>query len=167
MTQPFYRYCGVFQVMTILQSRFGVQKWHKEFFKWFTKFTWFALPHQLVKKLNELWLPASFVNKSHFTIDTLKEYIRDNKNIILLTGHGYNIKWKSFNPIKALFAQHYISIWGYDDEKKWFYIYDSTVKQKRLNKDIPIGNMFLSEHIVKRSLAWAGWGLLRDVIIAV
>ena len=167
MTQPFYRYCGIFQIMTILESRFWLQKWHKEFFTWFTKFTWFTLPNQLVKKFNELWLSASFLNKEHFTIESVKHYLNNDKNIVLLTGHGYKTKWDSFNPLKAFFGQHYISIWGYDNIKKGFYIYDSSIKQTKINRSLPIGNMFLPEYIMRKALARAWWWLMRDVIIVV
>lgn len=166
LTQPFYRYCGIFQIITILESRFRIEKKPHEIFTGFSKLTWFCVPRQIVRKFNELGLNAAFMKKHHLTTDSIKSCLLNNKNVILLTGHGYSKTGKTFNAIKALFSQHYISIWGYDDARKWFFVYDSTIKEST-ESGLPVWNIFLPERIVKRSLARAWRGMLDDVIIVV
>ena len=167
MTQPFYRYCGIFQIATVFESRFWAHINPKKIFTWFVKFTWFCTPKQIVNKFNDLWLKASLVHKNHMTLDTIKDCLKNNQNIILLTWHGYNKRGDTFYQLKAFFAQHYISIWGYDADRKWFFVYDSSVKQHNANKDLPVGNIFLSERIVKRALSRAWWWFMSRVGIIV
>lgn len=167
--QPFFRYCGIIQIITILESRLDIQLSHKDIFSWFSKFTWFCAPYQIYKKLQQRWLHASIFAKTHATIDNIKNMIYRNKNVILLTGHWYTKTWRSFNPLKAFFSQHYISIWWYDEEKRGFYVYDSTIRYAEAwtASALPIGNLFLPEHIVQRALSWGGRWLLDDIMIVV
>ena len=68
-------------------------------------------------------------------INLLKQKI-SHTPVILLISHAYTKKSK-FKLINAILFQHYISIWGYNDDKKVFYVYDSGTKGTLIKKDIP------------------------------
>lgn len=69
----------------------------------------------------------------------LKETIDHESAIMIRIGNGF-LKNGQYNPLVAYFVGHWITLWGYDDEKQIFYIYDSYVPLARHNKTIPIGN---------------------------
>lgn len=58
---------------------------------------------------------------------------------MLRVGNGY-AKSGNYHPIAANVIGHWISLWGFDDEKQVFYVYDPYVALSRHDKDIPIGN---------------------------
>lgn len=53
-------------------------------------------------------------------------------------GGGKRSKW-----VHTLYRRHYITLWGYDERKQIFFIYDSNTK-KRIFPDMPIGNSYLT-----------------------
>lgn len=58
---------------------------------------------------------------------------------MLRIGNGY-LKSGKYSPFIASFMGHWITLWGYNDKEKAFYVYDSYVPARRHNKTIPIGN---------------------------
>ena len=70
----------------------------------------------------------------------MKDNLRKGFPVILRIGNGYT-KNGGFNILKALILGHWISIWGFSDSKKVFYIYDSAAPAAQLKNDIPIGNV--------------------------
>lgn len=69
----------------------------------------------------------------------LKKMISKNFPVMLCIGNGYT-KTGRYNPIKASLIGHWITVWGYDDTKQEFYVYDSAVPKKNYDKNIPVGN---------------------------
>ncbi|MBI4452205.1 C39 family peptidase [Candidatus Woesearchaeota archaeon] len=72
-------------------------------------------------------------------IQQIKKELNKNHPIILLIGNGYS-PWGTYSKIRRNLFSHWISIWGYNDREKVFYVYDSCVPLKRHDKKIPIGN---------------------------
>jgi hypothetical protein len=167
MTQPFYRYCGIFQIATIYESRTNKSIDPNKIFGGFIWLTGFCTPKQIVRKFNQLGLPSSIMNRREMTLANIKESVKNNHNVILLSWHGYTKTGDTFNPLKAFFSQHYISIRWYDDSRKWFFVYDSSIKQGKAHLHLPVGNMFIPERIIKRAFARAWWWLMSEVAIVV
>ncbi len=98
-----------------------------------------------------------------YDIQILKEHIDKNHNIILFIGHAYNKHWNWFSYLKALLFQHYISIWGYD--QNGFFIYDSSIKTSK--SDLPIGNCYIENELLQRCRDLWWLGLFQNVFISI
>src|SRR3989344_7405981 len=72
-------------------------------------------------------------------IELLKKSISEDKPVMLRIGNGY-LKSGKYNPFRASFMGHWITLWGYNDKEKAFYVYDSYIPIKKHDKAIPIGN---------------------------
>ena len=70
----------------------------------------------------------------------------------LTIGNGYSQTGK-YSSLRRHLIAHWISIWGYDDDKKVFYVYDSYTDQKSYDK-VPIGNVERSYNHILRD--WKG-----------
>ena len=71
-------------------------------------------------------------------IQLLKNLLSKNNPVMLRIGNGYDASGR-YNKIQGKMIAHWITLWGYDDARKIFYVYDpclSTGKQAML----PIGN---------------------------
>ena len=69
----------------------------------------------------------------------LKKVLANDTPIIMHIGSGY---WRngSHKPLLGKLIGHWISLWGYDDNKEVFYIYDSIVAHC-FHQKVPIGNV--------------------------
>lgn len=109
-----------------------------------SKLTGFLLPWSLLQVLNKNGIKARiWTCRSRFfkvKLNTIKQWVT-NWPVILLIGHWY--KWRQFSIWKVLFLQHYLSVWGFDDEKEIFYVYDSSAQKELVKEDIPIWNIEL------------------------
>lgn len=72
-------------------------------------------------------------------IESIKKELDENHPVILLIGNGYSPTGK-YSELKMNCVSHWISIWGYDDKEKVFFIYDSYADPKSYDK-IPVGNV--------------------------
>lgn len=72
-------------------------------------------------------------------IELLRKFIDEDKVVALRIGNGYS-KSGRYSPFVASFMGHWITLWGYNDEKQIFYVYDSYVSLERHDKTIPVGN---------------------------
>lgn len=73
-------------------------------------------------------------------IELLKKFIDDDKVAMLRIGNGYS-KNGNYSSFVSSFMGHWITLWGYNDEEKVFYVYDSYVPFRKYDKSIPIGNI--------------------------
>ncbi|MBI2666054.1 hypothetical protein HYX13_00420 [Candidatus Woesearchaeota archaeon] len=64
-------------------------------------------------------------------IHCLEKFIREGPTMIAI-----DLIDRGINPFLGKLFGHWIVLWGYDDEKREFYCYDSRKKEKSL----PIGN---------------------------
>ena len=69
----------------------------------------------------------------------LKETINKDIAVMIRIGNGF-LKNGKYSSLVAYFMGHWITVWGYDDEKRIFYVYDSYIPLERHNKIIPVGN---------------------------
>jgi len=71
-------------------------------------------------------------------LDLLKSLLQENLPVMLRIGNGFDTN--IYNLILGKIVAHWITLWGYDDNKKTFYIYDSGLPETYWNKTLPIGN---------------------------
>lgn len=83
----------------------------------------------------------------------LKEEISKDQPVILRVNNGYMRSGK-YSALQSHFlkyiASHWITIYGYDDQKECFYIYDPYIDQTKIKDPPPIGNIARSYEDVLR-----------------
>lgn len=152
--------CGMYTLKNIIESFFSEKDLgiHHYAPTLWNKISWFMLPWTLIKVLKEFWLKAHKWRYTKKWIQSKIEFIKKELKtwpVILVIWHAY--KWKKdFSLLKAIWVQHYMSIWGYDDDQEIFYIYDSWAPKRLIRKDLPIWNMTLKyKDLIKyRSFWW-------------
>jgi hypothetical protein len=91
-------------------------------------------------ELHSLSAPVRYAN--HLTdqekLATIKHHINCGEPVLLAIGNGY-LHRGVYTPIARYFIGHFITIYGYSDEKKIFYIYDSYLEDT-FPGEIPVGN---------------------------
>ncbi len=73
----------------------------------------------------------------------LKQHLEAGHPVIVLINNIYS---KMRKPIwlKKFYSLHWITLLGYDDEKKVFYVYDSLPHKSVYEKNLPVGNISIS-----------------------
>lgn len=81
----------------------------------------------------------------------LKELLLQDSPVMLSIGNGYRGcgKW---NKWQWRIVNHWITLWGFDDEKELFYLYDSAVPRKCYDQNLPTGNVARSYREVLRDI---------------
>jgi hypothetical protein len=69
----------------------------------------------------------------------LKRLLANDTPVMIRIANGYLPSGK-YSTILGKMVGHWITLWGYNDGEKVFYVYDSAIPQKRYDKGIPIGN---------------------------
>jgi hypothetical protein len=82
----------------------------------------------------------------------------------VLVSHAYTKRYK-FNIIRAILAQHYLSLRWYDDKKEVFYCYDAHTDIRE--KGLPVGNIEMNYRDLLRYRNRAGIGLFRKRYITI
>ena len=149
-------YCGGYAIKGIL-SAFRKDDGRKP--ENYTPFHSISTIDFIVKKLEEHGLKAVEYNAQNFTdkerLDILKADLRKNYPAILRTGNGYMPNGK-FNYLQALIFTHWVSVWGFDDNKRIFYLYDSAAPLKNWKRNLPVGNVARSYDDVLRDWRLGG-----------
>ena len=81
----------------------------------------------------------------------LKELLRQDTPVMLLIGNGYR-GCGTWHKWQWRIVSHWITLWGFDDEKGLFYIYDSCVPKKCYDMSLPTGNVARSYEQVLRDM---------------
>ena len=107
--------------------------------------------HGLVAEMQTV---KSLTNEQKVT-RLMEEVARDNPVVLMVNNGykhdgGYSKFWK--NTIL-----HWVTVWGYDEKKQEFYLYDPAVKHDPNNGNLPIGNVARKYSEVIRD--WEGWAL--------
>jgi len=68
----------------------------------------------------------------------LKTLLAQDTPVMIRIGNGYVAC--TYNPIIGTFMPHWVTLWGYDDDRKLFYIYDSRLPEECWDSNLPIGN---------------------------
>lgn len=150
ITQPFYRFCGACQIAQILDLKKNYKIQYRKVFSWISGITWFCNPYQVFYKCKEHDLHPSF--HTWGSIQDIIQSLKQGKIPILFIGHAYNEYGVGFKILKAIFFQHYISVHGYDEVNRGFYVYDSSVKNKDSN--LPVWNVFVDEELLLKCRNW-------------
>ena len=137
-------HCGMYAIKGIL-SAYGLDKnknpedYHPNILG---KLTGTTLPWTIPQVLRNYGLNAEIklAQGSIFDkINLLKNILQKNIPVILMIGNGYSQNG-NYSSLRAKLVLHWITLWGYDDSKGVFYVYDSAVPTNLYDKEIPIGN---------------------------
>lgn len=96
----------------------------------------------------------------------LLKYNLKNGPIILLVAN-WQTKKKRFSRWKALTHRHYITLRGYDDKAKCFYVYDSNTKRKTEQNLMKWTLKVPYKYILKEWWIWASKILYHNYAIAI
>lgn len=100
-------------------------------------------PEILVKILSSYGMSAEAKTAEHLSTEErltlLKRLLANDTPVMIRIGNGYLPNGKYLTMLGKVVG-HWITLWGYNDEERVFYVYDSVVPKKRYDKDIPIGN---------------------------
>ena len=137
--------CGAYSVKAILSAYGKDDKANPAdyipniFFRYIRKPTMHIWP----KVFESYGITAKIGNTKHLSevqrIQLLKNLIDQDTPVMLRIGNGY-LSIGRYNNFIASFIGHWITLWGYNDKEKAFYVYDSCVPTERHDKTIPIGN---------------------------
>lgn len=71
-------------------------------------------------------------------IHLLQTMLSKNLPVMIRIGNGYITN--HYNPIIGKLQSHWITLWGYDDNKQVFYVYDSGLQKRYWGKNLAVGN---------------------------
>jgi hypothetical protein len=71
-------------------------------------------------------------------LTTIMEHIRQDRPVLLAIGNGH-LRRGVYSPLARNLIGHFITVYGYDESKQIFYIYDPYLEGSYLEK-IPVGN---------------------------
>lgn len=136
--------CGAFSVKGILSAYGRDNKTHPLEYLPVSVIPFIVMPSRWVSVLRGHGLDAHLQSLRQATdeqkIGVLKNLIHDDTPVMLCIGNGYRGKG-IWNKTQWHLISHWITLWGFDDEKGVFYIYDSAVPLRYHDKTIPIGNI--------------------------
>ena len=138
------RYCGGYVIKAILGAyNLDDSRHPKEYLPPLIKSLGFTLPSDIKKVLEKYGLKASIRRANKVSdkekLELLKKELRRNHPVVISIGNGYSPKGQ-YSSVRRHLIAHWVSLWGYDDHKKVFYIYDSYTNPKSYDK-VPIGNV--------------------------
>lgn len=149
-------HCGMYSIKAIL-SAYGkdVKKHPKEYHTNWVGQHLFSFADR--KRYNEKILESYGVeawgdSAKNFSdagkIAFLESLISENNPVMIRIGNGY---WScAYNTVLGKFIPHWITLWGYDDDKKIFYVYDSGLPKKCWDSNVVIGNTIRSHNEILR-----------------
>ncbi|MEK7534514.1 MAG: C39 family peptidase [Patescibacteria group bacterium] len=71
-------------------------------------------------------------------IALIKTLLSQDNPVMARIGNGYLSC--TYSPIIGKVISHWITLWGYDDAKKLFYVYDPGLPKKCWDNTLPVGN---------------------------
>ena len=138
--------CGSFSVKAILSAYGKDNKHHPCEYQTNVLAKYTGINRGLIlwpKVLQSYGIPAKRGDTKNLSdeqrVGLLRNMIDEDKIPMLRIGNGFS-KGGKYNSFVASFMGHWITLWGYDDVKQIFYVYDSYVATAKHNRDIPIGN---------------------------
>lgn len=140
------RYCGRYTIKAIpsaynLDDGRDAKKYLPLTQRLFLKSFGMTTPYVINKILSKYGIYARIKIAKNLSdnnkLKAIKKEIDKNHPVILLIGNGYSKNGKYFQLGQKLIS-HWISIWGYNNKEKIFYVYNSYTHKK---DNIPIGNV--------------------------
>ncbi len=151
------RYCGGYTIKAVLSAYDLDDRRHPKYYlPSLMQIILPTIPKSIQKVLEEHGFKASIKRANNLSdnkkIEAIKKEINKNHPVILFIGNGYTSSGKYYS-LGTNFLSHWISVWGYDNKRKVFFIYDSYIDPRYYDK-IPIGNVKRSYKQVLRD--WKG-----------
>jgi len=157
-----FSHCGAYAVKGILSAFDLDDKTHPKYYHphWFGRLTgWTLGKNYYVNILRSYGINATRGSVEYLSgkekIEFLKQNLSQDKPIMIRIGNGYLTD--TYNPILGKLVSHWITLWGYDDEKELFYVYDSGLRKKHWNSRLPIGNTTRTYHEILRDWGFGLW----------
>src|SRR3989338_708431 len=132
-------HCGVYSIKAIL-SAYGLDDkthpkyYHPNLFHQEISITWGKRYYTDI--LAKYGIDASMISAEGFSenekLNILKNLLSHNAPVMIRTGNGYISD--TYNPLLGKLITHWLTLWGYDDNHKIFYVYDSGLRKKFWNK---------------------------------
>lgn len=147
--------CGAFSVKGILSAYGKDDKTHPFQYLPLSILPFVTNASHWVKVLRSYGVDAHMRSLRHMTdeqkINTLKDALRHDAPVMLFIGNGYrgNGIW---SKLRWRIISHWITLWGFDDEKGVFYMYDSAVPLRYHHVNISIGNVARTYEQVARDI---------------
>lgn len=155
-------HCGAYSVKGIL-SAFGKdvqsdpEDYHPHFLGRLTGSTFGS--DYWPKILRHYGVKAEFRSAKNLStgqkIDLLNNLLSGDTPVMIRIGNGY-FNSKKYNPIIGRLIGHWITLWGYDDNLKVFYVYDSGLP-KNLYDLVSIGNTKRTYDEILRDWNFGQW----------
>lgn len=151
------RHCGGYTIKAILSAYNLDDGRHPEkYLPPKIKSFGFTTPKIIQETLNEYGFDSLINRANKFSnnkkIQSIKKELDKNHPVILLIGNGYSPTGK-YSALQRNCVSHWITVWGYDDKEKVFFIYDSYVEPNNYDK-ISVGNVKRTYEQVLRD--WKG-----------
>ena len=163
-----WSHCGAFSIKGILGAyNKDVEKNPREYhIFWWNRITGAGLyRNYYVDVLKKYGIDADARNANSLydnqKLTLLKKLLRKNIPVMVLIGNGYLSNGK-YSPFRASIISHWLTVWGYNDKEKVFYVYDSCVPKEFYDKGIPIGNKKRTYSEVLRD--WKGAIITRFIL---
>ncbi|OGF99623.1 hypothetical protein A2153_03620 [Candidatus Gottesmanbacteria bacterium RBG_16_38_7b] len=164
-------HCGAFSVKAIL-SAYGLDnKTHPKNYHpvWIGKLTGLTLgKNYYVNILKSYGVDSEIKTAENLSnnerLDLLKSLLAQDTPVMVRIGNGY-IHSTKYNPILGRIFIHWITLWGYDDRKQIFYVYDSAMLKKHWSKNNPIGNTTRTYKEILRDWNFGKWHPLNWIVI--
>ncbi len=159
-------WCGMITMQSIIQYKTNELYDYKELKGNMISKTWYIFPRSIKKILARYNIESriSNYNSKDNTIEFIKQKIQ-KWPLILLIGHAFK-KWRDFSYLWAL-SQHYVSIWGFDDERKVFYIHNSKPHKKFLDNLLPVWNMEVKYDVLMKAWNFSYFWLRKNLYIEI
>jgi hypothetical protein len=88
-------------------------------------------------------------------LNLLNELLSQDKPVMIRIGNGYLTE--KYNPILGRIVPHWITLWGYDDKRQLFYVYDSGLPKGAWSMNIPVGNTTRTYKEILRDWNFGQW----------
>lgn len=85
----------------------------------------------------------------------LNTILREDSPVMIRIGNGYISD--QYNSVLGKIIPHWITLWGYDDGKGIFYVYDSGLPKKYWNSNLPTGNTTRTYREILRDWDFGTW----------
>lgn len=89
-------------------------------------------------------------------LNLLKILLSQNSPVMIRIGNGY-YKSNKYNMVLGRLVPHWISLWGYNDNQKVFYVYDSGLTKNLYDKTVLIGNAKRTYDEIVRDWSFGKW----------
>jgi hypothetical protein len=139
--------CGAYAVKAVL-NLYGVdkdlppRKYLSSLGKIFFGFMWPSTIRRVLQK-KQFSAPILRAKKEKRKLLVLKKHLASGHPVIVLINNPFS-PMRKIKLVKKYYALHWVTLLGYDDEKRVFYIYDSLTHKSKHEKGLPVGNVSMS-----------------------